>query len=105
MRRGVINHAHQAGGRVATKRMTLITSPTNPRISKLHTLHTTRGRKKSGLFLMEGMHLLEALLNADIMPLEVYYQPDLLQRSAKGRALLARLLDTSRPTHLIEVNE
>jgi len=85
--------------------MTLITSPTNPRISKLHTLHTTRGRKKSGLFLMEGMHLLEALLNADIMPLEVYYQPDLLQRSAKGRALLARLLDTSRPTHLIEVNE
>jgi len=44
--------------------MTRITSPSNPRISKLHDLHTTRGRKKSGLFLMEGPHLLEALLDA-----------------------------------------
>lgn len=87
--------------------MTRITSPSNPRISKLHDLHTTRGRKKSGLFLMEGPHLLEALLDAGIMPREVYYQPELLQRTAKGRSLLARLLHT--PTlneeQLIEVSE
>src|SRR6266446_10296822 len=75
--------------------MTLITSPTNPRISKLHNLYTTRGRKKSGLFLMEGPHLLEALLDAQIAPREVYYQPSLLQRTAKGRSLLTRLIHTS----------
>src|SRR5258708_16639682 len=72
----------------------LITSPHNPRISKLRDLHTTRGRKKSGLFLMEGPHLLETLLDADILPQEVYYQPELLQRTAKGRALLTRVLHT-----------
>src|SRR5256885_12038355 len=72
----------------------LISSPQNPRISKLRDLHTTRGRKKSGIFLMEGPHLLETLLDADILPQEVYYQPELLERTAKGRALLSRLLHT-----------
>src|SRR5579883_1314660 len=72
--------------------MTLITSPSNPRISKVQALQTTRGRKKYGLFLMEGPHLLEALLDADVLPEEVYYQPALLQHTARGRALLQRLL-------------
>jgi TrmH family RNA methyltransferase len=87
--------------------MTRITSPSNPRTSKLHDLHTTRGRKKSGLFLMEGPHLLEALLDAGIMPREVYYQPELLQRTAQGRSLLARLLHTPslNEEQLIEVSE
>ncbi|HYU75414.1 MAG TPA: RNA methyltransferase [Ktedonobacteraceae bacterium] len=88
-----------------------ITSPQNPRISKLRDLHTTRGRKKSGLFLMEGPHLLETLLDADMLPQEVYYQPELLQRTAKGRALLNRLLHTPGLSgdrlgdRLIEVSE
>src|SRR2546425_3262332 len=87
--------------------MPLITSPHNPRISKLRDLHTTRGRKKSGLFLMEGPNLLEALLDADILPREVYYEPELLQRTAKGRALLTRLLHTPGLSgeQLIEVSE
>src|SRR5438105_8380093 len=85
----------------------LISSPHNPRISKLRELHTTRGRKKSGLFLMEGPHLLEALLDADILPREVYYEPELLQRTAKGRALLTRLLHTPGLSgeQLVEVSE
>ncbi len=85
----------------------LITSPHNPRISKLHDLYTTRGRKKSGLFLMEGPHLLEVLLNVGIAPREVYYQPGLLQRTASGRALLERLLHASglSDNQLIEVSE
>jgi RNA methyltransferase, TrmH family len=87
--------------------MTLITSSTNPRISKLRDLHTTRGRKKSGLFLMEGPHLLEALLDAQIVPHEIYYQPELLQRTAIGRSLLKRLIHTSSldSEKLIEVSE
>ena len=87
--------------------MTLITSPSNPRISKLRELHTTRGRKKSGLFLMEGPHLLAALLDAQVVPREVYYQPELLQRTANGRSLLNRLLYATSltPEQLIEVSE
>ena len=87
--------------------MTFITSPANPRISKLHDLHTTRGRKKNGLFLMEGPHLLETLLDADIVPAEVYYQPALLQRTAKGRSLLARFMHTTNlpQERLVEVSE
>ena len=87
--------------------MTLITSPSNPRISKLRELHTTRGREKSGLFLMEGPHLLTALLDAQVVPREVYYQPEFVQRTAYGRSLLNRLLYASSLTHeqLIEVNE
>ena len=41
------------------------------------------------------------------MPHEVYYQPELLQRTANGRSLLNRLLYASSlaPEQLIEVNE
>ena len=85
--------------------MTVISSPANPRISKLQTLHTARGRKKSGLFLMEGPHLLETLLDADLLPSEVYYQPALLQRTSEGAALLERLLAQLAPQQLIEVSE
>lgn len=72
--------------------MTLITSPANPRIVQIRELHTTKGRKKSALVLMEGPHLLEALLLAELFPREIYYQPELLQRTPEGRALLGRLL-------------
>jgi len=56
---------------------------------------------------MEGPNLLEALLDADILPREVYYAPELLQRTAKGRALLTRLLHTPGLSgeQLIEVSE
>ena len=72
--------------------MTRITSLANPRIAQIRDLYTTRGRKKSGLLLMEGPHLLEALLVAEVLPREIYYQPELLQRTPEGRSLLARLL-------------
>ena len=86
--------------------MTIITSPSNPRISKLQTLYTTRGRKKNGLFLMEGLNLLEALLDAHLFPQEVFYQPALLQRTPRGKMLLDRLLHTAgTPSGLVEVSE
>jgi TrmH family RNA methyltransferase len=72
--------------------MTLITSLSNPRVAQVRDLHTTKGRKKSGLLLMEGPHLLDALFLAELLPREIYYQPELLQRTPEGRALLARLL-------------
>lgn len=72
--------------------MTRITSLANPRVAQVRDLHTTKGRNKSGLLLMEGIHLLDALLSSTIIPQEIYYQPELLQRTPEGRSLLARLL-------------
>jgi RNA methyltransferase, TrmH family len=72
--------------------MALITSSSNPRVSRARELQTPKGRQKHGLFLMEGPHLLEVLLDSDVLPAEVYYQPALLERTAEGRALLRRLL-------------
>ncbi len=85
----------------------LITSPTNPRIGKLKDLHTAKGRKKHGLFLMEGLHLLTALLDANVLPQEIYYQPDYLRRTPNGAALLSRLLTLPGMTdeQRIEVSE
>src|SRR5690348_10244514 len=87
--------------------MTLITSTSNPRISRARELQTPKGRKKHGLFLMEGPHLLQVLLESGILPAEVYYQPALLERTAEGRALLHRLLHTRglSDNERIEVNE
>lgn len=87
--------------------MIRITSPSNPRITKVQQLHTARGRKKSGFFLMEGPHLLDALFSAHLLPHEVYYQPELLQRTSSGQLLLERLLHSSglSPHQLVEVSE
>lgn len=87
--------------------MTLITSLANPRVGRVQDLHTPRGRKKHGLFIMEGPHLLEALLDADLLPQEVYYQPEVLRRTEQGRALLERLLHKIgiERQQLFEVNE
>jgi TrmH family RNA methyltransferase len=86
--------------------MSVITSIANPHIKAVQELHTTRGRKKSGLFLMEGPHLLLALLDAHLAPQDIYYQPELLQRTAQGSALLQRILQRTEfaTTHLVEVS-
>lgn len=87
--------------------MALITSTSNPRISRARELQTTKGRKKHGLFLMEGPHLLEVLFESDVLPAEIYYQPALLKRTAEGRALLRRLLHAKSVSdnERIEVSE
>ena len=56
---------------------------------------------------MEGPHLLEVLLDAGIAPREVYFQPELLQRTVKGRVLLERLVHSAglSDDQLIEVSE
>lgn len=72
--------------------MARITSLANPHVARVHDLQTTRGRKKSGLLLMEGPHLCAALIAAALPPREVYYQPGLLARTPQGRDLLTYLL-------------
>ena len=85
-----------------------ITSLTNARVAQIRDLHTTKGRKKSGLLLMEGPHLLKAMLAVQISPTEIYFQPELLQRTPEGQELLASLQkpDTALTgTLLIEISE
>lgn len=85
--------------------MAIISSPANPRIKALRHLLTGRGREKSGLFLLEGPHLLTTLLDANVMPREVFYQPELLARTEDGRTVLARLRWALEPQYLVEVSE
>jgi TrmH family RNA methyltransferase len=85
--------------------MTLITSTANPRIRKAQDLLTGRGRKRQGLFLTEGPHLLDSLLNASLLPNEVFYQPALLSRTPDGSALLLRLFALVPASSLVEVSE
>jgi TrmH family RNA methyltransferase len=56
---------------------------------------------------MEGLHLLQVLLDARLYPREVYYEPGLMQRTAEGAQLLQRLLRSSSllRNRLFEVSE
>jgi TrmH family RNA methyltransferase len=87
--------------------MTLITSVANPRVRRARDLLSGKGRKEHGLFLMEGPHLLEVLLDSEIAPVEIFYQPALLSRTPQGQALLHRLFASSRlpAASLVEVSE
>src|SRR5579859_6623494 len=71
----------------------MITSPANQHIAFLRSLHAPKGRAEAGAFLIEGPHLLEAALNARLLPQLIVYDPDGLERSAAGRRLLGRIED------------
>src|SRR5215472_14535692 len=69
----------------------MITSPSNPKVALLRSLHAPRGRAEAGAFLVEGPHVVGASLSAGIVPFLLLYEPEALGRSEEGRALLAAL--------------
>lgn len=69
----------------------MITSPSNPKVALLRSLHAPRGRAEAGAFLVEGPHVVGAALAAGISPFLLLYEPEALGRSEEGRALLDRL--------------
>src|SRR5262245_52090056 len=69
----------------------MITSPSNQHIALLRSLHTLKGRDSSGLFLVEGPHLLEAALAAHVVPRLLVYDSEGLARTPAGRQLLGRI--------------
>jgi TrmH family RNA methyltransferase len=71
--------------------MPAITSLSNSHIASLRALHTAKGRHTSGAFLVEGPHLLEATLEAGVLPTLVLFASDALERGAAGRRLLGQL--------------
>jgi TrmH family RNA methyltransferase len=74
----------------------MITSPSNPKVAYLRSLHDARGRKEAQAFLVEGPRVLTAALDYGVTPLLVLYQPEVLERTVWGRVLLGRLLDLAR---------
>jgi len=74
----------------------MITSPSNPRVTYLRSLHDAKGRAAARAFLIEGPRVLGVALDFGVTPPLVLYEPDALERTASGRALLARLLALAR---------
>lgn len=71
----------------------MITSPSNQHIALLRSLHTPKGRRQEGLFLVEGPHLFEAARAAGITPSLVVYDAQSLGRTPPGRKLLGDIED------------
>lgn len=70
----------------------MISSPSNPAVKRLHDLHERRGRRRHGLYLVEGVRSIEDALQSGAVPHIVVVAPDLLCLTARGRALHDRLL-------------
>src|SRR2546423_8626574 len=70
----------------------LIASLSNPTVKRLRLLHERRGRAQQGLFLIEGVRLVEEALEDGVLPDTVLVAPAMLGATTRGRALLQRLL-------------
>lgn len=70
----------------------MISSLTNPTIKRLRLLHERRGRLQQGLYLVEGVRLVEEALEGGERPDTILVAPELLRATARGRALHERLL-------------
>lgn len=57
--------------------MDVIASTQNPRIKAWKKLHTKKGRDKSGLFFIEGQHLIEEAVRSDIMLKELIIKEEM----------------------------
>jgi TrmH family RNA methyltransferase len=69
----------------------MITSPSNPKVALLRSLHTPKGRAEARAFLVEGPHVIGAALDAGLPPFLLLHDPETLGRTAEGRMLLERI--------------
>src|ERR687885_1685118 len=81
----------------------LIASLSNPTVKRLRLLHERRGRAQQGLFLVEGVRLVEEALEGGVQPDTVLVAPAMLGATARGRALLQRLMHQRDLPPLLEV--
>ncbi|MGO8946628.1 MAG: TrmH family RNA methyltransferase [Ktedonobacterales bacterium] len=71
----------------------MITSTSNQHISRLHALHSPKGREAEQAWLIEGTHLLEAAMDAAVLPELIVYDPDRFSHDKDGQRLLTRLME------------
>jgi TrmH family RNA methyltransferase len=69
----------------------LIESLSNEKVKLLRSLLEAKGRRRSGLFLIEGVKLLEEALAAGVEIELILYNGDMLVRTPRGRTLLRTL--------------
>ncbi len=79
----------------------IITSKQNGLIKQLKSLHSKSGREKAGLFLLEGVRLIEEALKAEV-PLEHAVFSEHLMRSPRGESLLNELRQIGVILHQVE---
>ena len=69
-----------------------ITSVSNPRIKQLRSLLANRkDRRRERLFVIEGVRLVEEALRSGAEPVSVVYDPEQLEQSDRGRAVLEQV--------------
>jgi len=71
----------------------MIDSPTNPIVKDLQALNLAKRRKERGLFLVEGVRLVEDALRAGYRPQVCLYHEESVKRTERGRDLLRLLRD------------
>jgi TrmH family RNA methyltransferase len=65
----------------------MITSPSNPKVALLRSLHTPKGRAEAGAFLVEGPHVVGAAIAAGMTPFLLLYDFETLGHTEEGRTL------------------
>jgi TrmH family RNA methyltransferase len=73
----------------------MIDSPSNPTVKELQSLNLARRRRERGLFVVEGVRLVEEGIRAGSWPRICLYNEELVKRTERGRDLL-RLLRNPR---------
>ena len=68
-----------------------ISSPSNPKVKMLRSLHRRRSRYRERLFLIEGVRLVEEALRSGLPLTSALYLPARLEQSPRGAVLLAAL--------------
>lgn len=77
-----------------------ITSLENPQVKLARSLHDAAGRRRHGAFLVEGLRLIEAAVEAS-RPTLVLYSPEFGRADGRERALVRRLLAAGVPLRLV----
>jgi TrmH family RNA methyltransferase len=71
----------------------MIDSPANPIVKDLQALNLAKRRKEKGLFLLEGVRLIEDAIRAGNWPQVCLYHEESVKRTERGRELLRLLRD------------
>ncbi len=71
----------------------VVSSPANEQVRFVKSLYRGNVRRKEGLFVVEGVRLLEDALNAQATPELLLVDPEQLDRTPRGAALHARVND------------
>ncbi len=71
----------------------MIDSPSNPIVKELQALNQVKRRRERGLFLVEGVRLVEEGLRAGQWPQVCLFDEAAVKRTDRGRALLRQLRD------------